>query len=44
MEFKEDFINVLKKYGKLPYQNPIFKLDRVQELQDELSENKMKLD
>ena len=29
MEFREDFIYVLKKYGRLPYQSPIFKLDKV---------------
>ena len=40
MTFNEDFINVLKQYGKLPYESPVFKLEQVKQLHKELDNQK----
>ena len=40
MTLNEDFIHVLKQYGKLPYESPVFKLEQVKQLHKELDNQK----
>ena len=40
MTFNKDFIDVLKQYGKLPYESPVYKLEQVKQLHKELDNQK----
>ena len=44
MAFREDFIYILKRYGRLPFEVPLLKLEKVKRLEEQVSEQKKTID
>ena len=44
MAFREDFIHILKRYGRLPFEVPLHKLEKVKRLEEQVSEQQKTID